>query len=363
MIEADTSDHAPPPERPRFQFTLRTLFLVFVVLASSLAVFGPWGVVIFGLAAVLAFDQYHSQRSSRTADARIAFLCFISVCAWFFFSHSHMRETARCVACSNKVRQIANALQQYHRANGAYPPAYIADASGKPIHSWRYLLLPYLDYKGPFYKYNFAEPWNGPNNSALTATRLPGFVCPSDGNSLQTSPSFTNYVAVVGQNAAWQGDKPRKLADFGNNAADTILVIEVVNSGIQWAEPKDLSLDSLSANDATFAAMPGSNHGPKSEFFFVNDGADGAYAIMADGSIRYLYASSLTPDVLPALLQIGGCKEKQIAPGAELYEYGRHLNWPNIAALAVWLVSVVALLRRAVRSRPKETLRTPLIND
>ena len=29
----------------------------------------------------------------------------------------------------------------------------------------------------------------------------------------------------------------------------------------------------------------------------------------------------------------------------------RHLNWPNIAALAVWLLSVGTLLTRAVRSR------------
>ena len=29
----------------------------------------------------------------------------------------------------------------------------------------------------------------------------------------------------------------------------------------------------------------------------------------------------------------------------------RHLNWPNIAALAVWLLSVGTLLTCAVRSR------------
>ena len=38
---------AVQPPRPPFQFTLRTLLLLFVVLGSSLAVFGVWGIVGF----------------------------------------------------------------------------------------------------------------------------------------------------------------------------------------------------------------------------------------------------------------------------------------------------------------------------
>jgi hypothetical protein len=56
MSEPETTI-PPPPDRPWFQFTLRTLFLATVVLASSLAVFGAWGIVAFilvlGLAAFL----------------------------------------------------------------------------------------------------------------------------------------------------------------------------------------------------------------------------------------------------------------------------------------------------------------------
>jgi hypothetical protein len=32
---------------------------------------------------------------------------------------------------------------QYH----CFPPAYIPDKDGKPMHSWRVLMLPYLQYK------------------------------------------------------------------------------------------------------------------------------------------------------------------------------------------------------------------------
>ncbi len=36
---------AAPPPTPPFQFSLRTLLLLFVVLGSSLAVFGAWEVI------------------------------------------------------------------------------------------------------------------------------------------------------------------------------------------------------------------------------------------------------------------------------------------------------------------------------
>ncbi len=51
----------PSPPRP-FQFSLRTLLLLFVVLGSSLAVFGGGGVVVFGLAVGLAI-YLHRARS------------------------------------------------------------------------------------------------------------------------------------------------------------------------------------------------------------------------------------------------------------------------------------------------------------
>ena len=46
MTEPQTTSLPPPP---RFQFTLRTLLLLFMVLGSSLGVFGAWGIVVFAV--------------------------------------------------------------------------------------------------------------------------------------------------------------------------------------------------------------------------------------------------------------------------------------------------------------------------
>ena len=42
------------------------------------------------------------------------------------------------------MKQIGVALHNYHDAHGCFPPAYIADANGRPMHSWRILLLAFL---------------------------------------------------------------------------------------------------------------------------------------------------------------------------------------------------------------------------
>ena len=53
MTSVEPHPTSPPPTPP-LQFTLRTLLLLCVVLGSSLAVFGGWGIVVFGYAVGLA---------------------------------------------------------------------------------------------------------------------------------------------------------------------------------------------------------------------------------------------------------------------------------------------------------------------
>src|SRR5262245_29474808 len=53
---------------------------------------------------------------------------------------------ARRVQCKyNNVKQIGLALLNYREKYGTLPPAYIADEARRPMHSWRVLILPFLD--------------------------------------------------------------------------------------------------------------------------------------------------------------------------------------------------------------------------
>jgi translation elongation factor EF-Tu-like GTPase len=63
------------------------------------------------------------------------------------------------------------AVANYHETYGCFPPAYVADRDGKPMHSWRVLILPFLEQQELYHAYNFAEPWDGPNNRKLMEAR------------------------------------------------------------------------------------------------------------------------------------------------------------------------------------------------
>jgi hypothetical protein len=108
----------------------------------------------------------------------LALACFFG---WIAGESRRVRpaERARQVQCANDLKQIAMALHCYHQQYGMLPPAYLADATGRPMHSWRVLLLPFLEAQSLYDQYDFREPWNGPNNSKLL-TKMPYFYsCPS----------------------------------------------------------------------------------------------------------------------------------------------------------------------------------------
>src|SRR5262245_44777487 len=60
---------------------------------------------------------------------------------------------------SNNLKQIALALHNYHDANDHFPQD-VCDANGKPILSWRVLILPYIEHENTYKLFKLDEPWN-----------------------------------------------------------------------------------------------------------------------------------------------------------------------------------------------------------
>jgi len=151
---------------------------------------------------------------------------------------------ANRLKCQGHLHVVSLGLLNYHKEQGHFPPAYVLGPDGKPWHSWRVLLLPYIE-KGELYRdYNFNEPWDGPNNSKLQARMPKCYACPSDPDNLKKGR--TNYFAVVGPDTAFPGVKPTKLEDVTRPKGQTILLVESLGRDINWMEPRDLSYDNLS---------------------------------------------------------------------------------------------------------------------
>jgi hypothetical protein len=179
------------------------------------------------------------------------------------------------------LRQIAISLHNYHDDYGCFPPAWIAGKSGRPMHSWRVLLLPYMEEKPLYDKYRFDEPWDGPNNRKLAGQIVKAYSGAAD--HAGPADTETDYVAVVGPGTMWPGEKSGALSDIVDGTGNVIAVVEVRHSGIHWMEPRDLHVLQMSP---TINAPHG--QGLSSEH------KGGAYVATADGRVRLL------PDSTPA---------------------------------------------------------------
>ena len=145
------------------------------------------------------------------------------------------RQAARRANCTNNMTQINLALQAYYAEKGHFPPAFVADKNGKPMHSWRVLLLPYLDQKAIYDQYDMNQPWNSPHNLAL-ANQMPAiYRCP---NNSSNTPGITNYAMLVGPKAISTGPQGRTKDEITHGLASTIIVAETTGNHINWLDPE-----------------------------------------------------------------------------------------------------------------------------
>jgi hypothetical protein len=203
--------------------------------------------------------------------------------------HSRAGPEAFAVQCKDNMKNIVLALQNYHDVYGRFPPAYAADKDGTPMHSWRVLLLPFLEGKRIYEQYRFDEPWDGPNNSRLAA-QMPSYY----GDSL-ASP-LTPYVAVVGPGTMWPGAASTKVSDAVDGTDRTIFVVESSDSPVHWMEPRDLDVQTL-----PLEINPQNSRGISSKH-----PGRGAHVAMVSGSVVFLSREKTTPQQLRALLTIAG---------------------------------------------------------
>jgi hypothetical protein len=209
------------------------------------------------------------------------------------------RARTRRVACSIYLKQIGMAMVAYNSQYGCYPPAYLADAEGRPTASWRVLLLPFMDdpeARELFKKIHLDEPWDSPHNrAALAKTKVERlFHCPTS----KYPESETNYVMVVSQGTISDGPHVMRLSDIKGMLSGTIVVVEVRGSGIHWAEPRDLDFATMSfrINDPNGKCISSEHPFP--------------HVLFADGKIASIY-HPIAPEIIKAALTLSSGADRR----------------------------------------------------
>ena len=186
------------------------------------------------------------------------------------------RPGAHLTQCKNNLKQIGLALQTYESIHGALPPAFTIDAEGKPLHSWRTLILPYLDQHQLYEKIDLSKPWDDPVNEAAKEKWVSSYICPSN----IVSQNLTTYLAITDSDGQFQSNGPAGAQSIDRNLGSLMRVVEVpIDRAVPWMSPTDTDLD---------CAM---RERPKSTLMH----SKGWHALLDDGTVRIFDVKDRSP--------------------------------------------------------------------
>ena len=217
-------------------------------------------------------------------------------------------DQARLAQSFNNLKQIGLALHNFHDVYRHFPPAVIVGPDNKPWHSWRVLILPFVDQAPLYNQYRFDEPWDGPNNKKLVDKLPPVYSDPVYGENREC---FTHYVAITGDDMAFTSEGTdfdgknvgpaigggRGIAQFTDGTSNTLVVGPVgPDRKIPWMKPEDVAVDDKFPGlgmKGGFAAPYKLEKGNVSPF------------ILADGAVRGIL-DTIDGKTLHALLTLDG---------------------------------------------------------
>jgi prepilin-type processing-associated H-X9-DG protein len=141
-----------------------------------------------------------------------------------------VRATTRRIGCTNNLKQIGVALANYESTYRCLPAAVTMPSSASPF----LVLLPYLEMKDLYEKFDLSMSWDGPDSidfNPARQQRIPLFRCPASPNQELTR---TDYVLNRGTTVAPQRNDPwfffeqsyPKLSQFSKGATGTALMSE-----------------------------------------------------------------------------------------------------------------------------------------
>ena len=139
--------------------------------------------------------------------------------------------------------QVARGLRDFgEKHDNRLPPSAVYGPDGKPLLSWRVLVLPSLG-QGDLYKeFHLDEPWDSPHNVALLP-RMPAVYAPPLGKRSRVPPYHTVCHVFVGKDTAFEGTRGVRIPANHPSAAAILLFVEA-GEPVPWTKPEEIDGDS-----------------------------------------------------------------------------------------------------------------------
>lgn len=195
------------------------------------------------------------------------------------------------MSSQNNLKQIGMALRNFNNSAQRLPHAYNLTATGERTLSWRVAICPYLSHLMIREDYQADEAWDSTANQEVAKRnpytfRQPGGRDRPDGE--------TGYMLITGPGTFFEEGKDISLNDCPDGLSQTILAVEVKESGVNWAQPVDLDIRNM--------------------HFKINAGGmgmsspwtGGALALFADGEVRFLDEKTLESNLRAMMTRNGG---------------------------------------------------------
>jgi hypothetical protein len=196
---------------------------------------------------VLGIIGLKSQKSGiATIGICLNVTALVVIVALVFFAFQNLHGRIKMYQCIDTISDMGLSLHAYHDKHGALPPLYTVDEEGKPLHSWRVLILPFIVRMGDaselYEKIRLDEPWDSEYNRQFHDQMPDFYQCPLN------PKKGCCYTAIAGGSFVPAKEPGSVLGlsydDFAEGKSSNTLTITEVKEPFCWMDPTaDVSLE------------------------------------------------------------------------------------------------------------------------